>query len=192
MRILLAGATGAVGRSLLPLLVAAGHQVAGTTRAAEKTDLIRRLGGEPLVMDGLDGASVQRAVRSARPDAVIHQMTGLAGMSDLRNFDRTFAVTNRLRTEGTDRLLSAAGDAGVTRFIAQSFCGWPFARAGGPVKTESDPLDSTPPRALRRSLDALRHVEEAVAHASGLAGIVLRYGAFYGPDTGFFESAAIE
>lgn len=188
MRILLTGATGALGRSLLPLMDAAGHQVVGTTRTADKRDLIRRLGGEPLVMDGLDAASVRHAVQSARPETIIHQMTGLAGESDLRKFDRAFAVTNRLRTEGTDHLISAARETGVRRFVAQSFCGWPFARVGGAVKTEDDPLDPAPPRELRRGLDAIRHVEEAVSKAPGLDGIVLRYGAFYGPGTGLFEA----
>ena len=136
MRVLVAGATGAVGRNLVSRLAVAGHQVVGTTRTGEKVDLIRRLGGQPLVADGLDAAALRRAVELAKPDAIVHEMTDLNGASDLRHFDRTFAVTNRLRTEGTDHLLSAAKDTGVKRFIAQSFCGWPFARVGGPVKSE--------------------------------------------------------
>jgi 2-alkyl-3-oxoalkanoate reductase len=192
MRILVAGATGAVGRNLLPRLVAAGHQVVGTTRTGEKAGLIWQLGGEPLVVDGLDAAAVRRAVQSARPDVIIHEMTDLKGVSDLRHFDRTFAVSNRLRTEGTDHLLAAARDTGVKRVVAQSYCGWPFARVGGVVKSEADPLDPAPPREFRRSLDAIRHLEKAVTQAPQLGGIVLRYGAFYGPDTGLFERDAIE
>ena len=192
MRVLVAGATGAVGRNLLPRLVAAGHQVAGTTRTTEKVGLIRRLGGEALIADGLDAAALRRAVQSARPDVIIHEMTDLSGASDLRNFDRTFAATNRLRTEGTSRLLLAAKDAGVKRFIAQSFCGWPFARVGGAVKSEEDPLDAEPPRELRRTLDAIRYLEKEVMQATEVGGIVLRYGAFYGPGTGMFEGAFVE
>ncbi|HEY1797244.1 MAG TPA: NAD(P)-dependent oxidoreductase [Stellaceae bacterium] len=191
MRILLAGATGAIGRSLLPLLVAAGHQVAGTTHAGQ-LDLIRRLGGDAVVMDGLDAGSVRRAVQSTRPEAIIHQMSGLARVSDLRKFDSAFALTNRLRTEGTDHLLAAAGEAGVKRFVAQSYCGWPFARVGNAVKTEEAPLDPEPPRELRRSLDAIRHLEDAVTRAPEVDGVVLRYGSFYGPGTGWFEPAVVE
>jgi nucleoside-diphosphate-sugar epimerase len=164
----------------------------GTTRTTEKVGLIRRLGGEALIADGLDAAALRRAVQSARPDVIIHEMTDLSGASDLRNFDRTFAATNRLRTEGTSRLLLAAKDAGVKRFIAQSFCGWPFARVGGAVKSEEDPLDAEPPRELRRSLDAIRYLEKEVMQATEVGGIVLRYGAFYGPGTGMFEGAFVE
>jgi nucleoside-diphosphate-sugar epimerase len=123
MRVLVAGATGAVGRSLLPKLVAAGHDVVGTTRTEQKSDLIRQLGAEPVVVDGLDAAQVRRAVDLARPDAIIHEMTDLKTASDLRHFDRAFAMSNRLRTEGTDHLLAAAKGAGVKRIVAQSFCG---------------------------------------------------------------------
>ena len=192
MRVLVAGATGAVGRNLLPRLVAAGHQVVGTTRTEEKAGLIQRLGGEALVADGLDADALRRAVQSGRPDVIVHEMTDLNGAADLRNFDRTFAVTNRLRTEGTDHLLSVARDTGVKRFIAQSFCGWPFARVGGAVKSEEDPLDTEPPQELRRTLDSIRHLEKAVTQAPEVGGVVLRYGAFYGPDTGLFDGAFVE
>lgn len=191
MRILVAGATGAVGRNLVPLLRAAGHQVAGTTRTEAKTGLIRQLGGEAFVADGLDAAAIRHVVQAAKPDVIVHEMTDLNAASDLRDFDRGFAVTNRLRTEGTDHLLAAARDSGVKRLVAQSFCGWPFARLGGAVKSEEDPLDDAPPQQLRRSLDAIRHVENAVSQSGGLDGIVLRYGAFYGSDTGLFDNAFI-
>jgi len=192
MRILVAGATGAIGRNLVPLLRAAGHQVAGTTRAEAKTDIIRQLGGEPFVADGLDATSVRRAVEVAKPDVIVHEMTELAGASDLRHFDRAFAVTNRLRTEGTDHLLATARDSGVKHFVAQSFCGWPFARIGCAVKSEEDPLDDKPPQQLRRSLDAIRYLETTVSKAHEVNGIVLRYGAFYGPHTGLFDGDFIE
>jgi 2-alkyl-3-oxoalkanoate reductase len=191
MRILVAGATGAVGRCLLSRLTAAGHAVVGTTRTPEKAGLIRWLGAEAAVVDGLDAAAVRRVVASARPDAIVHEMTSLANASDLRRFDRAFALSNRLRTEGTDHLLAAAAEAGVGRIVAQSFCGWPYARVGGTVKAEEDPLDAAPPRELRRTLDAIRYLERRVAGALGVEGVVLRYGAFYGGDTGLLEAPFI-
>lgn len=191
MRILVAGATGAVGRRLLPRLVAAGHQVAGTTRTPLKAGLIRRLGGEALVADGLDAAATRRAVASTRPDVIVHQMTDLKGVADLRHFDRVFAASNRLRTEGTDHLLAAAKDAGVKRLVAQSFCGWPYGRVGSAVKSEEEPLDAEPPRELRRTLDAIRYLEETVTRAPQIEGVVLRYGAFYGSDTGLFDGTFV-
>ncbi|HEU4703817.1 MAG TPA: NAD(P)-dependent oxidoreductase [Conexibacter sp.] len=181
MHVFLAGAGGAVGSSLIPLLVANGHTVTGTTRSAAKAQRLRALGAEPVVLDGLDRAAVIAAVAAARPDAVVHQMTALAGLSDLRRFERAFAQTNRLRVEGTDHLLAAAQAAGVERVVAQSYTGWPYARVGGPVKTEDDPLDPDPPKQLRTTLAAIRHLENAVTAAGGVA---LRYGGFYGPGTG--------
>jgi nucleoside-diphosphate-sugar epimerase len=192
MRILVAGATGALGRELLPHLVAAGHEVIGTTRSEAKLGLIRQLGAEAAVADGLDAEATRRAVRSAKPDVIVHEMTDLKGASDLRHFDQVFAVSNRLRMEGTDHLLAAARETGVRRFVAQSFCGWPYARVGGAVKSENDPLDPEPPQQLRGTLDAIRYVEKMVTQASDVGGIVLRYGAFYGPDTGLFDAPFVE
>ncbi|HEX8085568.1 MAG TPA: NAD(P)-dependent oxidoreductase [Solirubrobacteraceae bacterium] len=186
MKIFLAGATGAVGRALIPLLIEHGHTVAGTTRTPAKTALLRELGAEPVVVDGLDRAAVIEAVAAARPDAIVHQMTALAGLNDLRRLEQAFAQTNRLRTEGTDHLLEAARRAGVERVVAQSYAGWPYARTGGPVKSEDDPLDPTPPRQMRTTLDAIRHVEAAVTESGG---VVLRYGGFYGPGTGMAPGA---
>jgi nucleoside-diphosphate-sugar epimerase len=183
MKIFVAGATGALGSRLVPLLVKGGHEVVGMTRSSEKAADLRRLGAEPMVADGLDRNAVLRAVRQARPEVVVHQLTALAGMTSFRKFDEGFALTNRLRTQGADHLLAAALDAGTRRFVAQSFAGWPFARAGGPVKTEDAPLDPNPPAELRRTLDAIRHLESAVLGAEGLEGVVLRYGGFYGPGT---------
>jgi nucleoside-diphosphate-sugar epimerase len=183
MRIFLAGATGALGRRLVPLLVEGGHQVTGMTRTAGKAPGLRAAGADPVVADALDRDDLLRAVVAARPEVVVHQLTALAGMTSFRRPDQGFALTNRLRTEGTDHLLEAARAAGARRFVAQSFAGWPFARVGGPVKTEDDPLDPDPPAQLRRTLDAIRHLESAVLGTEGLEGVVLRYGGFYGPGT---------
>jgi nucleoside-diphosphate-sugar epimerase len=180
MRVFVAGASGAIGQRLVPQLVTRGHQVVATTRSPEKIARLRALGAEPVIVDGLNALEVGEAVARAEPDAIVHQMTALAGMSDWRRFDRGFAITNRLRTTGTDHLLGAAKAAGVRRFVAQSYTGWPNIREGGPVKTEDDPLDPHPPAQQSQSLAAIRHVEEVV-RAAPLEGLVLRYGAFYGP-----------
>jgi 2-alkyl-3-oxoalkanoate reductase len=183
MRIFVAGATGVLGRRLVPLLVEGGHQVTAMTRTPGKAAGLRATGAEPVVADALDRDAVLRAVVAARPEVVVHQLTALAGTISFRRFDQAFALTNRLRTEGTDHLLEAARAAGTRRFVAQSFAGWPFARVGGPVKTEGDPLDPDPPAELRRTLDAIRHLESAVLGTEGIEGVVLRYGGFYGPGT---------
>jgi nucleoside-diphosphate-sugar epimerase len=184
MRVFVAGATGAVGKRLLPALVAAGHEVVGTTRSASKADQIRSTGAEPAVVDVLNGDAVRAAVAEAQPEIVVHQATALSDMgTNLRKFDAYFAQTNRLWREGTDHLLTAARDAGVRRLVVQSYTGWPNAREGGPVKTEDDPLDPNPPKACRQTLAAHRYVGETIPAAEGIEGIVLRYGAFYGPGT---------
>jgi nucleoside-diphosphate-sugar epimerase len=185
MKVLVAGATGALGKQLVPRLVANGHDVVGMTRSASKEDAVRALGARPVVADALDPDQAARAVAEAEPDMIVHQLTALAGSLDMRHFDRDFAQTNRLRTEGTDHLLAAGHAVGVRRFVAQSFAGWPFARTGGPVKTEDDPLDPAPPEAFRATLDAIRYLEEAVVGAGWTEGIALRYGGFYGPGTSF-------
>jgi nucleoside-diphosphate-sugar epimerase len=183
MRVFVAGATGALGRELIPQLVAAGHEMVGMTRTASKQEALRAMGARPVVADALDPDAVARAVAEAEPEVIVHQLTALSGRLDLRRPDRFFAMTNRLRTEGTDHLLAAGRAVGVRRFVAQSYAGWPFARAGGPVKDETDPLDPDPPRALRATLDAILHVEEAVTGIGWGEGLVLRYGGFYGPGT---------
>jgi nucleoside-diphosphate-sugar epimerase len=192
MRIFVAGATGAVGRHLVPALIAAGHTVAGLTRNPAKAEMIRQMGAEPLVADVFDRSALNAALRSFSPDVVIHEMTGLGGVTDYGHFDRSFAATNRLRTEGTDLLLAAAREARTRRFIAQSFCGWTFARDGGPIKSESDAFDPDPPAEFRRTLEAIRYLERTVTGASDLEGVVLRYGFFYGPQTGVLEPAMLE
>jgi nucleoside-diphosphate-sugar epimerase len=183
MRVFVAGASGVIGRRLLPRLVERGHEVVATTRSPEKGDRLRALGAAPLVMDGLDAASVGEAVARAEPDVVVHQMTALSGVGDLRHFDAEFALTNELRTRGTDHLLAAAEAVGVRRFVAQSYAGWPNERVGGPLKSESDPLDSSPPASQRGSIEAIRYLEQAVVTAAPIEGLVLRYGSFYGPGT---------
>ena len=145
MKILVAGATGALGKQLVPRLLAAGHQVVGMTRSESKRDALRTMGATPVVADALDPDQVARAVAEASPQAIIHQLTALSGRLDLRRFDRAFAETNRLRTEGTDHLLSASRALGVRRFLAQSFAGWPYAREGAAVKDEQQPFDPNPP-----------------------------------------------
>jgi 2-alkyl-3-oxoalkanoate reductase len=180
MRVFVAGAAGAIGRRLVPRLVARGHQVTASTRSPAKLDELRALGAEPVVMDGLDAAEVGEAVARARPEVVVHQMTALAGKPNLRRFDTWFAMTNRLRTTGTEHLLAAAEAAGVERFVAQSYTGWSNIREGGPVKTEDDPYDPRPAKYQARSIDGLRFLDRVVP-AAPLTGIVLRYGNFYGP-----------
>jgi nucleoside-diphosphate-sugar epimerase len=180
MHVFVAGATGALGSRLIPQLIAAGHEVTATTRTPGKTGELQALGAEPVVADGLDSAAMAKAVADAQPDAVVHQMTALAGKNDLRRFDRWFAATNELRTKGTDILLAAARSAGVERFVAQSYTGWTNPTTGGPVKSEDDGFDPDPPKMQRQTLAAIRHVEETVPAAMS-RGIVLRYGNFYGP-----------
>jgi len=181
MHVFIAGATGAVGRTLIPTLIAEGHTVTGTTRSEAKARSLHDLGATPVVMDGLDAESVMAAVTAAAPDAIVHQMTALSGDINFRNVDKGFATTNRLRSEGTEHLLAAAQAVGARRFVAQSFAGWPSARTGGAIKTEADPLDPDPPRGIRETHAAIRRVEELV---TGAGGVVLRYGGFYGPGSG--------
>jgi nucleoside-diphosphate-sugar epimerase len=185
MKIFVAGASGAVGRRLVPLLVQRGHNVLASTRSADKAAELRALGAEPIVVDALDRAAVVRALESTKPAVVVHQLTALSHAKSLKHFDREFAVTNRLRTQGTDHLLEGARAAGVRRFIAQSFTGWTNPREGSRVKTEEDPLDPHPPHAMRQTLDAIRHVEHTVGTVRNIDGIVLRYGYLYGPGTSF-------
>ncbi|MFI6318442.1 NAD-dependent epimerase/dehydratase family protein [Nonomuraea sp. NPDC050556] len=187
MRVFVAGASGALGTQLIPQLLAAGHEVVAMVRSPSKEGALHALGARTALADALDRDAVARAVGETVPDVIVHQLTALSGAPDLRHPDRYFAMTNRLRTEGTDHLLAAGRAAGVRRVVAQSYAGWPYARTGGPVKTESDPLDPDPPAALRTTLAAIRHVEEAVTAQPG--GVVLRYGGFYGPGTGLSRAA---
>jgi len=189
MRVLVAGATGAIGKQLVPRLVAAGHEVHGMTRSESKRAMLSELGAVPAVADALDPDQVAEAVGRARPDVIVHQLTAIPVGLDLRHFDRDFALTNRLRTEGTDYLLSAGQAVGVRRFVAQSNGAFVYARTGGPVKGEEDPLDPSPAREMRALMAAIRHLEQAVLGAGWTDGIVLRYGAFYGPGTSLAPGA---
>src|SRR5215813_13228409 len=183
MRVFVAGATGAIGKQLVPRLAAAGHEVHGMTRSESKQAMLYELGAVPAVADALDPDQVAEAVARARPDVIVHQLTAIPVSLDLRHFDRDFALTNRLRTEGTDYLLSAGQAVGVRRFVAQSNGAFGYARTGGPVKGEEDPLDPSPAREMRALMAAIRHLEQAVLGAGWTEGIVLRYGALYGPGT---------
>jgi nucleoside-diphosphate-sugar epimerase len=183
MRVFVAGATGAIGRQLVPRLVAAGHEVHGMTRSESKEAMLYELGAVPVVADALDPDQVAEAVGRARPEVIVHQLTAI-GAIDMRHFDRDFALTNRLRTEGTDYLLSAGQAVGVSRFVAQGIASYgAYVRTGGPVKSEEEPFDPTPAREMRETVAAIRHLEAAVLGAQWTEGIVLRYGVFYGPGT---------
>jgi nucleoside-diphosphate-sugar epimerase len=189
MRVFVAGATGAIGRQLVPRLVAGGHEVHGMTRSESKQGLLHQLGAVPVVADALDPDQVADAVGRAKPDVIVHELTAIGGL-DMRHFDRDFALTNRLRTEGTDHLLSAGQAVGVRRFVAQGVGAFGmYVRAGGPIKTEEEPLETRPPREMHETLAAIRHLEQAVLGAEWTEGIVLRYGAFYGPGTSLAPGA---
>jgi 2-alkyl-3-oxoalkanoate reductase len=179
MRVFVAGATGVIGQYLVPGLISAGHDVTASTRSPAKANQLRRQGATPVIVDGLDRQAVLKAVTAAQPEVIIHQMTALTSMRSFRHFDKEFAVTNELRSKGTDYLLEAAAQAGTRRFIAQSFVGWTNAREGGTVKTEEDPLDPHPLAVTASTLAAIRHLEEVVPK-SVPEGLVLRYGILYG------------
>jgi 2-alkyl-3-oxoalkanoate reductase len=179
MRVFVAGATGVIGQYLVPSLVAAGHEVTGTTRSPAKAAQLKSAGATPAIVDGLDRLAVLDAVGAAQPEVIVHQMTALASMRSFRHFDKEFAVTSELRSKGTDYLLEAARKAGTRRFIAQSFAGWNIARTGALVKSETDPLDPDPVPSTRKAMAAIRYLEEAVP-AGVPEGLVLRYGSFYG------------
>jgi 2-alkyl-3-oxoalkanoate reductase len=179
MRVLVVGASGAIGSRLTPQLAERGHQVTGTSRSAAEAGRLRSLGAEPAVLDVLDADAVRAVVTAARPDAIIYQATALSGVGFGRNMDRAFGPTNRLRTTGTDILLAAAREQGVPRFIAQSFAPFRYAHTDGLVKDESDPLLADPPPSAQRMFGGMAHMEEAVTAAGGIA---LRYGGFYGDE----------
>jgi 2-alkyl-3-oxoalkanoate reductase len=193
MRVLVAGATGAIGSRLVPMLVAAGHEVVGLTRTPGKAAGIERAGAKAAVGDGLDQDFIRRVVADARPDVIVHQMTALRGTRDLRRFDRSFALSNRLRTDGLRWLVEAGLEAGTRRFVSQSFCGWPYPSDGAWTKSEADPLDDHPLAQMRETLAAIRYLEETMLRIAGrgTTGIALRYGTFYGPATGLFESSMV-
>jgi 2-alkyl-3-oxoalkanoate reductase len=185
VRVFVAGATGAIGTQLIPQLAGAGHEVIGMTRSPAKTDALRALGARPVVADALDPDAVGRAVAETEPEAIVHQLTALKGelgLRDMRNPERVAAMTNRLRTEGTDHLLAAGRAVGIRRFVAQSIVA--ISRTGGPVKSEDDPPDPDLPAKMRSGADAIRYLEDSVCGINWAEGLALRYGAFYGPGTG--------
>jgi nucleoside-diphosphate-sugar epimerase len=181
MKVLVAGATGGLGRSLVPQLIAAGHEVTGMTRSESGASSVRSFGADVVLADGLDTAAVRAAVEKVRPEVVVHQMTALKGGIDFKHFDDSFAMTNRLRTEGTDNLLAASQAAGVRRFVVQSYAGWNLQHGGSATKTEADPLDPNPVPAQQQTMAAIKHLESAVLNTDGIEGVALRYGSFYGP-----------
>jgi 2-alkyl-3-oxoalkanoate reductase len=181
MRVLVAGATGGLGRSLVPQLLAAGHAVTGMTRSESGAAEVRSFGADAVLADGLDAAAVRAAVESVRPEVVVHQMTALKGGIDFKHFDDSFAMTNRLRTEGTDNLLAASQAAGVRRFVVQSYAGWNLEHGGSVAKTEADPLDPNPVPAQRQTMAGIKHLESAALNTEGIEGVALRYANFYGP-----------
>jgi nucleoside-diphosphate-sugar epimerase len=183
MKVFVAGATGAIGRQLVPRLIAAGHQVTGMTRTDRNLDVIWEMGATPVLADALDPDQVAAVVAEAQPEVIVHQLTAIPGSLDIRHWDREFGATNRLRTTGTDHLLSAGRAVGAVRFVAQSYAGWTFARDGAAVKTEEDALDPTPASSMRQTFAAIRYLEDAVIGTDWAEGIVLRYGGFYGPGT---------
>ena len=177
MRVLVAGASGALGSRLVPQLIDAGHEVVGTHASPASAERVRAAGAEPVMVDLLDAGAVRKAVLEHAPDAIVHQATALADAKFGRSLDKTFGPTNRLRTEGTDALLAAAREAGVDRFVGQSFAPYRYVHAGGPVKTEADPVDPNPPPSARETYDAMNHLDRVVTEFGGIA---LRYGGFYG------------
>jgi 2-alkyl-3-oxoalkanoate reductase len=179
MRVFVAGGTGVIGQYLVPGLISAGHEVTASTRSALKANQLKNQGATPVVVDGLDREGVIKAVTTAQPEVIIHQMTSLTSLKGFRHFDKDFAVTNELRSKGTDYLLDAAAQAGTRRFIAQSFVGWTNGWSGSQIKTETDPLDPHPLAVTTNSLAAIRHVEEVVPDTA-TEGLVLRYGVLYG------------
>jgi nucleoside-diphosphate-sugar epimerase len=194
MKIIVAGASGAMGRALVPLLIRAGHDVTGIVQRPRSVEVVHGLGAAPRTVDALDAGAVMSCFREVRPQVVIHQLTAIPATVNMRHFDRDFALTNLLRTEGTRNLLAAAVDVGATHFIAQGFAGWTYGRKGNgksKLKSEEDALDPAPPMKLRAALDALKSLERAVLSETRLSGAVLRYGAFYGPHTSIAKDGSV-
>ncbi|HEY3208473.1 MAG TPA: NAD(P)-dependent oxidoreductase [Actinomycetota bacterium] len=190
MNVFVAGATGAIGRRLLPLLLQGGHEVTGMTRSPERARTIEEAGARAVVCDALDAQGVKAAVAAATPDAVIHQLTSIPPALDPRRYDQQMATNDFLRTEGTRNLVEAAKAVGVRRVVAQSIA-FAYAPIGPGPKREEDPLFLDAPHPFRRSVLAIRDLEDAVTHTDGIDGVVLRYGFFYGPGTAFARDGSM-
>jgi nucleoside-diphosphate-sugar epimerase len=191
MKVFVTGGTGAIGKFLLPLLLENKHEVVALTRSVIKAAQLEDSGVAVAIADPLDKQRLTAAIRAAEPDVIIHQLTSLTGAGNFRKFDEEFALTNRFRTEVTDTLLAAARTIGTRRLIVQSYCGWPYAKKGGPVKTEEDPLDPKPPESFTKTLASLRSLEDKVRSTTFLEAVALRYGAFYGPGTAIGKGGAV-
>ena len=191
MKVFVAGSTGAIGRALVPQLIENGHEVVALVRNDRKAQALLAVGAKVVLADALNKEELTAAIRKAEPEVIIHQLTALAHAGNFKRLDDEFVLTNRFRTEVTDTLLEAARLVGTHRFIAQSFCGWPFAREGGPVKTEQDPLDPNPPTSFAKTLAAIRYLEDTVRKTVDLQAFALRYGLFYGPGTGIAKDGPV-
>src|SRR5256885_742582 len=191
MKVFVTGGTGTIGQFLLPLLVENKHEVVAQTRSASKAARLEDIGVTPFIADPLAKQQLTAAVRRAEPEVIIHQLTALRGAGNFRKLDEEFTLTNRFRTEVTNTLLAAARTIGTRRFIAQSFCGWPYAKKGGPVKTEEDPLDPKPPESFTKTLAAIRYLEDTIGKTTFLEALALRYGMFYGPGTAIGKGGTI-
>src|SRR5215475_6638696 len=191
MKVFVAGGTGAVGKFLIPLLIENGYEVVALARTARKAEALKDMGAKVAIADALNKEELTAAIRRAEPEVIIHHLTALVGAGNFKKFDEEFALTNRFRTEVTDTMLAAARLVGARRFIAQSFCGWPFAREGGPVKREEEPLDPNPPASFSKVLAAIRYLEDTLRRTMGLQALALRYGVFYGPGTGIAKDGTI-
>src|SRR5574337_2050382 len=191
MKVFVAGSTGAIGRVLVPQLVETGHEVIALVRNDRKAEALLAVGAKVAVADALNKEELTATIKKAEPEVIIHQLTAIAHVRNVKRLDDEFVLTNRFRTEVTDTLLAAARLVGARRFIAQSFCGWPFAREGGTVKTEEDPLDPNPPTSFSKTLAAIRHLEDTIRKAMDLQALALRYGPFYGPGTGIAKDGPV-
>lgn len=191
MKVFVAGSTGAIGRVLVPQLIENGHEVVALVRNDRKAQTLLAGGATVVLADALNKEELTAVIRKAEPEVIIHQLTALAHAGNFKKLDDEFVLTNRFRTEVTDTLLAAARLVGARRFIAQSFCGWPFMREGGPVKTEEDPLDPNPPSNFTKILAAIRYLEDTVRTTVDLQALALRYGLFYGPGTGIAKDGPV-
>jgi nucleoside-diphosphate-sugar epimerase len=192
MKIFVLGSTGVIGKNLIPLLVDRKNEVSALVRSSGKVKVVEDMGAKAVIADVFNKEALARVIKKAEPEVIIHQLTALATFTgNFKKFDKEFELTNRFRTEVADTLLNLAKDIGTKRVIVQSFCGWPFARVGGPLKTEEDPLDTKPPSSFTRSLEAIKHLEKAVKESEKVEALALRYGFFYGPGTSIAKDSSM-